>query len=310
MRSADRTAALERVRAVAIRQQGVVVYRHLAEAGLARGEIQRLRADGWLTPVRNGVYLFGRPDVTEWHRVVAVGLVAGPGVALSHSTAARIHRLPCAMSAETVEITAGRGRFPRLAGTTLHRVAILDPADLQDHRGITVTTPARTVVDLAPRLSAWALAHLVDEGLIAGTWQVPALRTALLRSGRRLGARSLAAILAARDGDPRTSSHLEQRAVRVLAGMGPFETQHQLVLDGQVLLLDIAWPEYRVAAECDGWAVRSRSRSKFDHDRRRNNLLEANGWLVAHLTSAMSDEEIRSSVLRLLLRSASGRSAP
>ena len=80
----------------------------------------------------------------------------------------------------------------------------------------------------------------------------------------------------------------------------PFETQYELVLEGKLIRLDIAWPWWRVAAEVDGWGVRSRSRTKFDEDRYRMNLLLAYGWRVAHLTSAMSQARILGDVGRLL----------
>ena len=52
--------------------------------------------------------------------------------------------------------------------------------------------------------------------------------------------------------------------IRILAPFAPFETQYELVLDGKLIRLDIAWPWWRVAAEVDGWGVRGRSRTKFD----------------------------------------------
>ena len=64
---------------------------------------------------------------------------------------------------------------------------------------------------------------------------------------------------------------LELRMIRILAPFAPFETQYELVLDGQLLRLDIAWPWWRVAAEVDGWGVRGNrnSRTKFVADRHR-----------------------------------------
>ena len=93
---------------------------------------------------------------------------------------------------------------------------------------------------------------------------------------------------------------LELRMIRILAPYGPFETQYQLVLDGRVLVLDIAWPWWRVAAEVDGWGAHGRSWSKFVDDRSRMNLLEAHGWRVAHLTAAMDKATVLRDVGRLL----------
>jgi hypothetical protein len=107
-------------------------------------------------------------------------------------------------------------------------------------------------------------------------------------------------LLRDRTGTPPADSALEQRVIRLLAPYGPFETQYQIVVDGIIVILDIAWPIWRVGVEADGWSVRSRSRGKFDRDRRKANLLAANSWSIAHVTSTMSDSEIISAVSRLL----------
>jgi hypothetical protein len=88
--------------------------------------------------------------------------------------------------------------------------------------------------------------------------------------------------------------------IRVLAPYAPFETQYQVVLDGELFILDIAWPWWRVAAEVDGWWVRARSRSKLDHDSHKTNVLVAHDWKVAHVTSAMDDARVVRDVGRLL----------
>ncbi|HEY3810105.1 MAG TPA: hypothetical protein VGL49_01630 [Acidimicrobiales bacterium] len=107
-------------------------------------------------------------------------------------------------------------------------------------------------------------------------------------------------MLAERLDEPRAESVLELRMIRALAPYAPFETQYQVILDGEVLVLDIAWPWWQVAAEVDGWWARSQSRRKLDRDSHRTNLLAAHGWKVAHLTSAMGDETVLRDVGRLL----------
>ena len=102
-------------------------------------------------------------------------------------------------------------------------------------------------------------------------------------------------------------SALERWLVRILEPFAPFETQYQLVLDGSVILLDVAWPLCRVGVEADGWTVRSRSRGKFDRDREKGNLLVAHGWAVAHITSRMSALQVQQTIARLLPPSATER---
>lgn len=181
--------------------------------------------------------------------------------------------------------------------------------DVMVHRCAPVTRPVRTLLDLSPALGPVLLEKTVDEGLIAGLWGEAELVALVERSSGRPGVDRLRRVMAARASSPAASARvpLEGRAGRALASLGPFETGHQIVLDGRVYVIDIAWPAYKVAVECDGWTVRSRSRSKFDHDRRKDNHLASHGWTVVHLTSAMSDDEMRAAVVRVLLRAAAAR---
>jgi hypothetical protein len=178
----------------------------------------------------------------------------------------------------------------------------LDECDVEQRNGVGVTTPGRTIVDLAARLDRDRLGRIIDEGTIARRWTVAALTscTDRLTAQGRPGVRKMRQVLTARADEPRADSMLELRMIRILAPYAPFETQYQLVLEGRILLLDVAWPWWRVAAEVDGWGVHGRSWSKFVDDRSRMNLLEAHDWRVAHLTSAMDKATVLRDVGRLL----------
>jgi hypothetical protein len=146
------------------------------------------------------------------------------------------------------------------------------------------------------------LARVLDEGSIGGIWKPADVEATARRAGSR-GRRGMAMLqdaLEARLGEPAVESTLELRMIRALAPFAPFETQYHLVLDGELLILDIAWPPWRVAAEVDGWWTRAQSRTKFDRTLHRSNLLVAHGWRVVHLTATMDDATVRRDVGRLL----------
>jgi hypothetical protein len=235
---------------------------------------------------------------------MAVALLGGPDAALSHFTAAAIHRFPGLVATATPEVTVPKSRHPRLPGVKVHRVALVPECDVEQRSGVGITTPARTVVDLAARVDTALLGHVIDEGHIAQLWTIDQLAECAARLGGqgRAGGRALHRLLLEREGEPSTQSALELRMVRVLAPFAPFETQYQLVLDGEVFILDMAWPRWRVGAEADGWWARAKSRGKLDHDSHKSNVLTAHGWKVAHLTSAMSDAAVLNDVGRLLPR--------
>jgi hypothetical protein len=90
--------------------------------------------------------------------------------------------------------------------------------------------------------------------------------------------------------------------ITALAPLRPFEVHFHVTLGGELISLDVAWPWWKAGIEADGWAVRRRSRRKFDRGSHRANVLLLHGWRVLHVTSAMSDEHILGQAARLLPR--------
>ena len=67
--------------------------------------------------------------------------------------------------------------------------------------------------------------------------------------------------------------------------------QHRITVDGHRYKLDLAYPKIKLCFEVDGYAVHN-TRSAFDNDRSRANLLVAEGWTLLRFTSAMTDMQI------------------
>ena len=183
----------------------------------------------------------------------------------------------------------------------VHRAADLRPEDVVTERGVFVTSPCRTVVDLAGRLGPVLTEKLVDEGLIARRWTVVQLQECLHRARTNITGRDfLERLLRQRGGDPSADSVLEAKAFRALAPLRPFEVHFAVAIGSRVYVLDVAWPECKVAAEVVGRAHRLASLSAFDRERRKLNALGVAGWRVCHLTAAMSPEDMLASVRAML----------
>jgi hypothetical protein len=93
-------------------------------------------------------------------------LWAGPGSVLSHTTAAALWRIGAA--GNLVELLAPRTRAPRTPGALVHRVARIEPVDAVSWRGLAVTTPVRTVIDLAAVLPGSELAAALGRARARG----------------------------------------------------------------------------------------------------------------------------------------------
>lgn len=176
---------------LADRQHGVVLSSQLRSEGISHEVLRRLAGQGWLVPVRRGAWAVGRSP-TPWQQVVAAGLLAGPSAALSHTTAARIHRFSSVAGGPGAEVSVRYPRNPRMEGVCVHRMRDLDPLDLQEVRGLSVTTPARTLVDLASRLPDPLIGTIFDEALIARALEAETVRAVLDRIGHRPGIASCA----------------------------------------------------------------------------------------------------------------------
>ncbi len=235
----------------------------LRRAALAEGwsddELQRRIAGGELTRVRPGAYLPGTPDrdPAVRHRELVRATLAAlrrPAV-LSHQSAAVLHGLPLwGVPLHRVHVTrrppasSAVGRYLRC------HVAALTDDDVVLVDGVAVTSPVRTVLDLARALPFEPTVALLDAALHRRMVGRSALdeRTACL--GRLPGARS--AIRAVRFADSRSESVGESRSRVLLARIGLAPTTLQLEVhrhDGAFLgRADFGWEDARLLGEFDG----------------------------------------------------------
>ena len=231
-------------------------------------------------------------------------LAAGPRAVVSYASAAVIRGF-AGVTAPIIELSTPVGDRVRLSGVQCHRTATLLKSDVEMVQGLRITTPVRTLIDLAPRLHPQLLAEVLDEGTIARLWtpERVAARLRQMTVGRSVA--PLQELLALRLQEGNLRSRFEQRVCRVLRPIvAPFEVNHTIVLDGVPIELDIAWLEARVDGEVDGYAVRTASRTKFRRQTRRENLLMAHGWRIVHFTYEMDDETIVNEALRFVPRRA------
>jgi hypothetical protein len=285
---------------VAARQRGLFSVTQAKRIGVTNAQLLRAEAAGHLRRLRRGVYAPVGVPPSRWDDIVGAALAAGAGAVVSHASAAAVHGFEYGGTG-VVELTVRRSSYVRPPGVVVHRAADLRPEDVVTERGVFVTSPCRTVVDLAGRLGPVLTEKLVDEGLIARRWTVVQLQECLHRARTNITGRDfLERLLRQRGGDPSADSVLEAKAFRALAPLRPFEVHFAVAIGSRVYVLDVAWPECNVAAEVVGRAHRLASLSAFDRERRKLNALGVAGWRVCHLTAAMSPEDMLASVRAML----------
>lgn len=280
----------------AARQFGLLTATQAHEHGLTDEQIKhRLRSGSWRS-LRRGVFaIVGAPSSYEQAAMAAV-LAAGDGAVASHFTAALLWEFPDVLRDVGIEITTDRPDQRRLRGVRTHRTTKFLSVEHTTLRGVPITTVARTLVDCTCLMSIGQLARAMDRALRRNETTLRAIRTCVsgLRPapGRRPTVIQELLVKRLPGYEPGDSSS-ETRVMRTLVEGGLPEPvlHHPVRVDGCRYILDLAYPDAKLAIEYDGFEFHN-SRSAFDSDRRRGNRLKAAGWTILNITSEMSDHEI------------------
>ena len=183
-----------RIQALAARQRWVVGHEQLLGLGLTRSWIRHAVTSGRLHPRWPGVYAVGRAELSREGDWIAAVLTCAPGALLSHLSAAVLWQM-CPVEADRIEVTVAAPRRPRRDGITVHRRERMRPDEVALRRGIPVTNPVRTLVDLAARFDREPLEAAVNSAVGAGLTRPERLRAALDDHARQPGVRALGRLL-------------------------------------------------------------------------------------------------------------------
>jgi very-short-patch-repair endonuclease len=208
-------------------------------------------------------------------------LACGPDAVLSHASAAALWELR-ASAAVTFDVTVpGAGGRRKRKGLRIHRAR--DLADqTATHDGIPVTTPARTILDLAATLQTRPLERLLDQAENARLTDVAAL-DALARAhpGHRGASKLLAALDTHAPGSTLTRSTLEELFVQLCRDHGL--PRPEVNSDRTGVEVDFLFPEQRLIVETDSWRFH-RGRHAFENDRHRDQVHTVLGYRTLRFT--------------------------
>ena len=245
--------------------------------------VEQLRGKNWLR-VAYGIYADSRLDRDHELRCRALALdlpaqtfFAGPSAACLYGVAhARTFDDPAHLI-----VPAGR-RLNERKLTRVHRMTLTDH-EVAMKGDLPVTTPLRT---------SWDIALWTD--LIPAVTMIDALLAAQLLTADQLGelvqarfgwhgSQRAGRVFALADGASQSPQESRLRVMLIRSGLPRPVSQFPVQVNGRVLHPDLAWPEFKIAIEYDGrWHD---APGQFDLDRRRLNLLVAEGWIVLHVTA-------------------------
>jgi hypothetical protein len=226
---------------------GLVRHADLLAAGLTRQAISARVRRGALTRRYRGVYSLAPGPLARDGEFLAVVLAGGDRAALNRVAAAE-HWQIWRYRARLSIVVPSRRTIP---GVEVHTCRRLDRRDVTVHRGIPVTTVARTLVDLTDVLIAEELTNVIHEAAFRRRFSIPDTRAAMARAnGRHKLARLDEAIELWLAGSAGLKSRLEKAFLEIVVEAGlqkPIPNVH--VAGAEV---DAYWPDLRLAVEIDG----------------------------------------------------------
>ena len=259
---------------LADRQHGVVSREQLLAAGQTPRVIRRAVEAGRWRLVFRGVYAVGHLALRREGWWMAALLACGEGAALSHRTAAMVWGLQTGPTLP-IDVTTSTDHGRKHRQITTHRT-LLDPFDALVRDNLRVTTPSRTIVDLATRLKGRALRDAVERAQDLRRFDPDDIRDTLARAPRRPGTRRLHDLITvlAPDKD-HARSHLERLFLALARKARLPQPASNLEIAGRCR--DFAWPDQRLVVETDGYRYHSSRQAKRSDNRRDPSQRRAGG---------------------------------
>jgi hypothetical protein len=278
-----------RVAAAAVEELGVLTTEELYALGLTRTAIRTRVAMGWLRQRYRGVHAIAGAPLTQEGESLAAVKACGPAAVLGYRSAG-IHWELLEMELVRPEVVVVGTSHRSHPGITVHRTQELAPHEIRHHRGVPVTAPLRTLIDLAAVLPAPVLRSAVRRAQAHNLVHHREIAASLTSWRGRRGVRALAEIVAT--GPAPTRSVLEDVVYDLIldGGFAPPAVNVPLTVDGWRVIPDFRWPAQKLIVEADSRRWHEGELARGD-DAERQALLEASGERVLRVTWSQATQK-------------------
>jgi Transcriptional regulator, AbiEi antitoxin/Protein of unknown function (DUF559) len=261
---------------LAVKNYGNVTRRQLLGLGVDDDAIAYRVRIGRLHRVHRGIYAVGRRPVTPHEWASAAVLACGQGAALSHGSAMALWGFWRRWD-RPFEVSVVRDRRTKMI--LVHRSKTLRWRDLTTHLGIRVTSPARTILDISPRLGDRALKRTVNNALNSDWLAESQLAELVTRHAHLPAARRIAPLMGLPGTPTRSGWEDEFPAFCERQGL-PAPVMGARV---QGYLVDALFEAEKVIVELDSWEFH-KQRIAFETDRERDAETLAHGFVTIRMT--------------------------
>jgi hypothetical protein len=229
-------------------QHGVVSRAQLLALGFSAKAIRHRVAVGRLFPLWAGVYGVGHRDLARKGRWMAAILACGDGACLSHRSAGALYGI-CEERNGVIEVSVPRPGKINRPGIKVHRRPSLPSRDVGTLNRIPITSPVRTMIDLATEQGPETLLRTINEADKRDVICAEDLREELDAYAGQPGVRPLRTLLD-RDTFVLSDEELERLFLPLAREAGlPLPMTKQMVNGFEV---DFYWPDLKFVVETDG----------------------------------------------------------
>jgi very-short-patch-repair endonuclease len=273
------------LRALAARQRCVFTTGQAFELGATHSMLQSRTRSGMLVRLAPRLLALGGVPETDDLLCFAAWLEAGGRSAISHETAAAHWRFVGFRTRPVQLVRLRDGVFPPSSLGTVHTTRELPDTQIVEVDGLAITTPARTLFDLAPRVHPGRLERLLDRAWANRlvNWRILNRTFRELQRRGRSGIAVMRELLEARPADYRPpESNLEFRLRQLLRDDGQAELDRQVDLGddrGPAGRVDFVDRQAKVVVEVQSDLYHTSISDRLA-DRTRCENLESAGWTV------------------------------
>lgn len=277
----------QRLLAIAARQHSVFTRAQALESGFTPKMVRHRVGGGLWVRLHPGVFLLGGSARNA--RPVAMAACLATGGAAARRTAAQLWGMP-APPPDRPEVVTAHGRRRRRDPIRVIQSRTLLRGDIVHLDRVPITSPARTLIDLAGVLPLPSLEACLDDVLARGLVTLSRVERRIERqpsSGTTGIGRLRTLVDEYHPLSAESKSHLSQKFVRLFRRLGLPEPEVEMAIDlrdGRTIHSDLGYRQHRVAIEIQSrrWHT---GRATTEADLSRENELELAHYSLFHLTA-------------------------